>query len=465
MNTFLLAAVAIGLMAFLIISRRRRAAAGDAPAKERSPRSRSRSRGKSKGGAIKGYPEPAAAAAETAASRTLSPVLEPLPAAAVDPVAPPVPPPPMAGGIGDLGFDEMIVEPGWPMPGEMAGTWPADSPLANAPLAPAPPVEPAPAPASEPAVAEADDATTGEWTMTATEPYDEPEPEAFAPEPVAEAAYASDGEAEPAMEAWVPGVSEVDPVVLLEPEPLPDPEPEPEPFAAPAPEPELVWADPAPAAEPDPVAVADPAVEPDPVAGPPAWEPAPEPEAEPVLAVLPAWEPEPEQEPYAGEPVLPAEDEPWVPAAVEAEPAPEADVDAHLDALAEGLPLAVAAVSPLLSASDHAGVTPRMGVVLRALADDPRGLPDLGRALGVSRPVVADVCARLEALGLVQRLRDPADRRRLLMVPTDEGLRLAEETEPRVDRDAVAGALGRLSAAELGALVSAVRTLQEASAR
>jgi DNA-binding MarR family transcriptional regulator len=161
------------------------------------------------------------------------------------------------------------------------------------------------------------------------------------------------------------------------------------------------------------------------------------------------------------EPVVPVEESPWEPAAPPAEPVPVADVEDHLDELAEGLPLALAAVTPLLASSDHAGLTPRMAVVLRALADDPRGLPDLARALGVSRPVVAGVCARLEGLELVQRLRDPADRRRVLVVPTEQGLRIAEETETRLDRDAVAGALGRLSAAELGALVSAVRTLRE----
>jgi DNA-binding MarR family transcriptional regulator len=177
-----------------------------------------------------------------------------------------------------------------------------------------------------------------------------------------------------------------------------------------------------------------------------------EPVDEPVLAV---WEPV-----AVGEPVVPVEESPWQPAAPPLEPDPPADLAAHLDELAEGLPLAVAAVTPLLASSDHAGLTSRMAVVLRALADDPRGLPALARALGVSRPVVSGVCARLEALDLVQRLRDPADRRRILVVPTEKGLRIAEETEPRLDRDAVAGALGHLSAAELGALVSAVRALR-----
>ena len=80
MNTFLLAAVAIGLVAFLVFNRRRQAAAGAAPAKERAPK-RSRTRGRAKtrrDGTIQGYPDPApeaaaAAMAETAASHTLSP--------------------------------------------------------------------------------------------------------------------------------------------------------------------------------------------------------------------------------------------------------------------------------------------------------------------------------------------------------------------------------------------------------
>jgi DNA-binding MarR family transcriptional regulator len=77
--------------------------------------------------------------------------------------------------------------------------------------------------------------------------------------------------------------------------------------------------------------------------------------------------------------------------------------------------------------------------------------------------VVADVCARLEDLDLVWRERDPDDRRRMIVVPTAKGLKLAEEAVPGLDRDAVAGALGRLSAPERAALVSAVRSLREAS--
>jgi DNA-binding MarR family transcriptional regulator len=444
-NTFLLAAVAIGLVAFLVFNRKRHAAAGAAPVAKVTSASRARGRGRARrGGTIQGYPDPvaedpAAATAETAASRTLSPVLEPLPAAAAAP-----PPAEPATPAADWGFDEMIVEPGWPMPGEIAGAWPAAAP------APEPPVSAPVVAVEEPLAPDplADDAATGEWEMTAVDAPPAPDNA-----PWVEDDSRQDGE--PAMEAWVPGVSEVEPVVLPEPEPEaePAPEPEPEPIAPaePEPEPALVWADPAPAA--------------DTVAEPVAWQPEPagEPVAqavdEPVEALLPAWEPEPEPAP---EPAAVAVADVWHPAAG-ADHVAEGDPAAEIDEVARDLPLAVAALTPVLAAGDALGVTPRMAAVLRALADEPRGLPGLGRALGVSRPVVADVCARLEDLDLVWRERDPDDRRRMIVVPTAKGLKLAEEAVPGLDRDAVAGALGRLSAPERAALVSAVRSLREAS--
>ena len=397
-------------------------------------------------------------------------MLEPLPAA--EPVPPPAE---SATAAADWGFDEMIVEPGWPMPGEIAGSWPGGAPVAEPPVA-APPV-------AEPAVQDVTDAVTGEWVMPdphpAPAPYAEP-----ASQPVAEEAFPEAPEAEvepgPVMEAWVPGVSEVEPVVLPEPQAI-DPVDETPVDALPVvdpeePEPALVWADPAPAVEPEPVE--------DEVAGPPAWQPDADvvPAEEAVEeAPLPVWEPEPVAvepvavEPVAVEPVAVVDpvqdvapatlaDDPWQPLAAPAVTVAEADAGAQADEVAEGLALAVAALTPVLARGDTLGVTPRMAAVLRALADEPRGLPDLGRALGVSRPVVADVCARLQDLDLVWRERDPDDRRRMLVIPTAKGLRLAEEDVPRLDRDAVAGALDRLSPAERAALVSAVRVLQEAGA-
>jgi hypothetical protein len=212
-NTFLLAAVAIALVAFLVFNRKRRGAAGAAPAKEPS-RASSRGRGlkRGRGRKIDGYPDvseaPATAVAETAASRTVAPVLEPLPPA--ETVADPITPVPSAAAMADWGFDEMIVEPGWPLPGEMSASgWPGEGATPNAPVA-------APTPAEPVAVDDTpvDEASTGEWTMPSTEPY------AAAEAPLADPETAFDaGDDAPAMEAWVPGMTEVEPVTLPEPEP------------------------------------------------------------------------------------------------------------------------------------------------------------------------------------------------------------------------------------------------------
>ncbi|HTI34519.1 MAG TPA: hypothetical protein VL422_12640, partial [Miltoncostaea sp.] len=139
MNTFLLAAVAIALVAFLLFNRKRQKSAGPAPARE-SSRAGSRGRGlkRGRGKKIDGYPEmseaPATAVAETAASRTVAPVLEPLPPA--EAVADPIVPVPSTSAVADWGFDEMIVEPGWPLPGEMsAAGWPGEAAASAAPAA------------------------------------------------------------------------------------------------------------------------------------------------------------------------------------------------------------------------------------------------------------------------------------------------------------------------------------------
>lgn len=493
MNTFLLAAVAIALVAFLVFNRKRQAAAGAAPDKEPT-RASSRGRGlkRGRGRKIDGYPEmseaPATAVAETAASRTVAPVLEPLPPA--ESVADPISPVPSAAAIADWGFDEMIVEPGWPLPGEMsAAGWPGDVAMASAPVA-APAV--ALASVAEPvAVDEApvDEASTGEWTMPSAEPYAASEPSTAEPLP----AVATDADA-PAMEAWVPGMTEVEPVTLPEPEPADAAaEAESEAAFAPAEEPQLVWTDPVAAESISPESIppesnwttststgSEPigseATEPDApgeadvVAGPPPWRPqtfetpAPEPEAlaeadpEPEL---PAWTPEP----FAPVDAPVAEDAPWQPEAVTVHTVTETEAEAaaETDAVAEALPRAVAALTPAGAADDARGVTPRMAAVLRVLAREPRALPDLARALDLSRAVVTDLVSRLEELKLVRQEPDPDERRRrMIVVATLKGLWLARESVPSLDRDAVAGALGRLSPAERAALVAALRVLQEA---
>ena len=434
MNTFVLAIVAFGLVAFLILSRRRRAAAGSAPA-ERRPSGPSRRRRR---GSEAGPLAPVAATAETAASRPPPPAFETPP---LEGIAPPIP--------DWTPHDEMIVEPGWPLPGEIAGAWTTGG--AGAAASPVAVEEP---PASAPELEPEPDDLADDWTMPAV-PYAEApaEPE---PEFPAEPGFPAGPEGVEASEAWVPGVSEVDAIAFAEPEP----EPVPELASAAGP-----WAEAEAeitAAEAPPLWVAESGAgvededvegDADDAAGPPLWTPdeipAPDEPAEPPTVA------------FEDAPVIPIEEPVWEPASPPAEPVPVADLDEVSRELADLLPQAVSGHRPLLGVSDALGVTPRMLVVLHALAERPLSLPEQARALGVSRPVVADICARLEQLGFARRERDERDRRRVLVVPTARGLRLADETSPHIDADGLAGALELLSPAERTALVSAVRALTE----
>lgn len=357
--------------------------------------------------------------------------------------------------------EETIVEPGWPLPGEIAGGgWSAQSEppaMATVPEQAAPPVavieweptaQPAPDAPGDP-VEPAADLPAEEWAMPS---FDGTAPDGAPPRPL----------------LWVPGETEVSIVPSAEGDsdrPLWPEQPEhgtteesaaatapPAPVGAPpaiawgpaveipAPPPEgagatdgLVWADASPAGPdvepvceplPGPAVEVAPALEPVPE---PVAEPAPVTEPEPVVAV--AWGTSPEgaeampsitaATPFgtltpapvwppadASAPLLAAE-EPWTPAPPAASPQ-------------------VAAVVPLTRVCDRMGVTPRMLVLLRVLAQTPRSVSEQARELGVSRPLVADLCARLENAGLVRREPVPTDRRRVRITATAAGHRLEE---------------------------------------
>ena len=104
-------------------------------------------------------------------------------------------------------------------------------------------------------------------------------------------------------------------------------------------------------------------------------------------------------------------EEPWAPAPVAHAPSPAA-------------PPAI----PFTRICDRLGVTPRMLVLMRMLAQTPRSVTEQARELGVSRPLIADLCSRLENAGLASREPVPTDRRRILVTLTDAGRKLCEET-------------------------------------
>jgi len=84
------------------------------------------------------------------------------------------------------------------------------------------------------------------------------------------------------------------------------------------------------------------------------------------------------------------------------------------------------AYAPLL---DPFGLTYPQYLTMLALWAQPDGMTvgDLGRRLHLDSGTLTPLLKRLEAAGLVARRRDPADERRVVVTPTDEGERLQDQ--------------------------------------
>jgi DNA-binding MarR family transcriptional regulator len=80
----------------------------------------------------------------------------------------------------------------------------------------------------------------------------------------------------------------------------------------------------------------------------------------------------------------------------------------------------------------------------------------LGEHLQLDRSTIADVCARLERRGLIQRDRDADDRRRNILSLTGEGEAVLGELIPRADRvhQVLVGGLSEPDRAELHRLLT-----------
>jgi DNA-binding MarR family transcriptional regulator len=99
---------------------------------------------------------------------------------------------------------------------------------------------------------------------------------------------------------------------------------------------------------------------------------------------------------------------------------------------------------------------PREFGILTVLASTgPRSQQQLGELLGVNRTSMVQVIDRLEGAGLLERRRNPADRRSYALQPTDEGLAALTRIGPAV-QEAEAGftaPLGKTGRERLNALL------------
>jgi len=120
----------------------------------------------------------------------------------------------------------------------------------------------------------------------------------------------------------------------------------------------------------------------------------------------------------------------------------------------------VARIEPLLA---RAGLTPtQLGVLEALLHKGSLSHRELGRKVLTSAGNMTDVVDKLQARGLVRRIRVPGDRRQVAVELTEAGRGLIEELFPRHAAD-IAGAMAGLDAAELRMLDGLLRRLGAAA--
>ena len=94
--------------------------------------------------------------------------------------------------------------------------------------------------------------------------------------------------------------------------------------------------------------------------------------------------------------------------------------------------------------------------------DDPVMVTELADFLGVTASTMSLNLKRLETIGLIQRTRDPADRRVMNVLLTERGAHMRKELSP-VDAARVAAVLDRLRPEERTRIVEAFARFAEAA--
>lgn len=72
-------------------------------------------------------------------------------------------------------------------------------------------------------------------------------------------------------------------------------------------------------------------------------------------------------------------------------------------------------------------LSPAQAQLLCVIKDQPRGMTELTRILGLERPGLSGLVDRVQQRGLVERQGVPHDRRAVMLIPTPGGKRIAEE--------------------------------------
>jgi DNA-binding MarR family transcriptional regulator len=118
----------------------------------------------------------------------------------------------------------------------------------------------------------------------------------------------------------------------------------------------------------------------------------------------------------------------------------------------------------LNSSSTGAGLTPSQASVLGLIvARGPLGLGELGDLEGLNPTMLSRVISRLQGLGLIDRIPDPADLRSASVVSTAAGRRVDREVKAR-RAAAVSRCLELLPPQQVDLLTTALPALEELAA-
>jgi DNA-binding MarR family transcriptional regulator len=92
----------------------------------------------------------------------------------------------------------------------------------------------------------------------------------------------------------------------------------------------------------------------------------------------------------------------------------------------------------------------------------PLTIGEMARHLSRAQSVVSEIVEHLERDGLLERMRDPADRRRSLVWLSEQGLALLEHEREVLSSELLAKAMARMTPAARSALLRSMQALIDA---
>ena len=104
------------------------------------------------------------------------------------------------------------------------------------------------------------------------------------------------------------------------------------------------------------------------------------------------------------------------------------------------------------------------GVMLHLANTGPLTIGELAAHVGRAQSVVSELIEGMERRKLLERVRDPRDRRRTLVWLTDSGLARLDADRDVLSRELLAGATAHMTAPERAALLRGVSALLRAHA-